>query len=283
MSYSRREQMLNLDREDRRETRRLSNPQLSIHNQPNSEPNGLHLFEKIHTLAPFLKQLLIELGTKYAKIQCSISNIETKTNLLNEHKQNITLPDYMHHQQKFVNTIESMDTKNEMILHILTMELNKLDTVKANLLAKSNDKYLELQSHLKDGTTFKTNLNELKKYFDASIENSFHTMQLKMFKDIQRKEEKHKKFLEKKERDNAEITVKAKDIKNLLKQIEQLKLQQKQLAKNVNGKTGNKKKRTALPKKKMEVKLKGPKVTRKPRKSLKSNGKKKGTTSKTQH
>lgn len=270
--------MANIERSERRDQRLTSNNTTVL-----NTTSGLHLFEKIHTLAPFLKQLLLELGTKYAKIKCSISNIHDKLTILEEHKRNITLPSNMHHQQKFINSIENMDTKTEMINHLLSIEITKLQTIRENLLAKQNDRCIELQSHLDEGTSFQSNIETLKKYFEASIENSYHSMKLKMFKDKQKHDEKQKRFEENKEKENAEVTIKAKDIKKLLKEIESLKLQQKRLSKNVKGKTTQKKKSTVLPKKPVATKAKGRKTLNKSKKGTNTNGKKKSSARNQRH
>jgi hypothetical protein len=112
------------------------------------------------------------------------------------------------------------------------------------------------------------------------VENHYHIMKMKMYKDQQKKEAKAQKFLEKKEREEETVEVKGKDIKKLLKEIENLKLKHKALSKNVQGKKDHPKKRSSLPKDKKA----DPKKTKgNSTKGSNTNGRKKSTSIKRQY
>lgn len=222
--------MANLNRQDER----LGRPPVS--STVNSISPAIHLLEKFTTLAPFLQSLLKELATKYAKIRCAVANVQEKIIILNENSRNVTLPRHMNMQQKFINSLDNMDTKTEMIQHILNLEKQKCETILTDLQAKYNDHFIEMESYLDTNMAYKKNIDTIKPFLTAMIENNYHTMKLKMFKDKQKRDAKHEKFMKKKEEDESEVTVKAKDIKRLLNEIQELKINQAKLLKKVNGK-----------------------------------------------
>jgi hypothetical protein len=272
MSYNRNEQFANLEREERRNSRRNSLPPPVVQ-QPQSV---LFSFERIKALSPFLQKLLRELSSKYGKIKCSITNTDQKLYTLEQYRLMNSLPKHMHFQQKFVNNLEDMEAKTNMINHLLKVEMTKLTTIKTDMEAKYNDMYADLESYFAEGTSYRKQLEEVKPFLSLMIEDQYHLLQLKMSKDRIRKEEKERKFLEKKERDEEPIEVTHKDISKLLNQIEKLKIEQRKISKNVNGKVGrDPKKNSTLPKNAKSKAEKKPGDKKK--KDSKGNGKRKNT------
>jgi hypothetical protein len=274
--------MANLDREDRRQQRRNS---IELKSRPAttvSPPvSDLYSFEKIKNLPPYLQKLLKELATKYAKIRCSIHNLENKLYTIEQNLLQGVLPQYMHFQQKFVNSLEDMNTKTNMIKHLLDTETNKLKTIRNDFQAKYDDRFTEFESFLSDESMYKKHLNELKPLLTILVDDNFHSMQLKAYKDTQKKQAKLQQFMEKKERDEEPTEVSTKDLRKLMKEIETLKINQKNLTKNVKGKEGkNTKKKPTLPKPKKSGEKKASNKSTKP---SNTNGKKQNTSIKRRH
>jgi hypothetical protein len=275
MSYSRKEQMDNLDREERREERKKVRFETNNSQPEPSKPpdSGLYMLDKIKKLSPYLQKLLKELSIKFAKLKCTTSNIDQRLYVIDQHRIQGALPKHMHSQQKFVNNLIDMDTKNNMILHLLQIETTKLNEIKMDIDAKINDMYPELESFLAEGSTYHNHIEELKPLLNFFVDDEYHTMQLKMFRDKAKKDEKQQKFLAKKEQEDEPVEVSKKDINKLLKEIQNLKIQQKKLlTKNVQGKET--KKKAALPKDKKQGEKK---VQNKSTKGSNTNGKKKST------
>jgi hypothetical protein len=274
--------MNNLQRQDARMDRHYT-PSQKIP----SPSEILSPFTKMKDYAPFLRTIMENLATKYAKIRCSIVNYTSKEQMWDDYQRNICLPPYMKAQQNFINSIENMDTKSDMIIHIITQEKSNLKIRKTELVNTFDDRYVDLESYLEDGSSYRKILPELKTCLDAIIENHYHKMRLKMNIDINKKAAKKTKFEEKKEKDNAEITITAKAVNKILQDIKALKLVNQKLSKNLQGriKTDTKKK-LVLPKKKLNTKSKKPtekkSASPKPKKGSKKNGRNPNTSKKVQ-
>jgi hypothetical protein len=273
--------MSNLEREERRQNRRESESSNSTSKLSTSD---LYSFEKIKNLAPFVQQLLKELSLKYAKIKCSISNIEEKIYVLDQHRLQGSLPNNMKFQQKFVNNLEDMNTKTSIVNHLLQVETSKLTELKQDLQGKYDDMITELETYMNEGTTYHKHQAQIKSLLNMMLENQYHMMQLKMHKDKQKKEEKARKFAEKKEREEALVEVSNKEISKIVKELASLKIAQNQMrksAKNVQGKArAQTKKNPTLPKTNSSGEKK---VKEKQSKGSNTNGKKKGTSIKRQY
>lgn len=194
----------------------------------------------------------IKHGTKIAKIKCQLENLNSKKSLLMENRANGECPKFLQFKfKKLYNDPSEVSTKAAMLDIAIKSEIdytNNLMIEKNNIL---ENQYTSLTTELLpiiNSTDYQISTAQLKSLLDYSVQYIHSGFILKQQADKELKRKKRENFLNKKELENEEITVKRKDVVELNKMIKLLQMEVNQLKSKQGKEKGKFRKATGNPK-----------------------------------
>jgi hypothetical protein len=210
--YTAFEQMANLNRHLSRESRQTLSPTRQDHASTAAAnvPAFIAIHDSVETfktyMPPFLKKLMENLSTKYAKISCSIRNLNGKLQHFKELLPGQELPAELKYQQKYYDTLANAEIKETFVRNLLANKKAILTAKIANNQSIYDSRNDELKSLIAPfsfencGSEF---LNDCGiswgKVLDSFIQLQICNMCAKSRQDQLKKDQKREKFDAKKE------------------------------------------------------------------------------------
>lgn len=276
-TYSTRDQMQNLDRQDKRQKvdsndsdmeiyvegmDDLPSPVLAADPKPAPDPTPAATEEEDEFLyasrmlksfkdncPKYLLSIISKLSEKYAAIRCSIRNLEHKIFSLAHalDSASVILPDCLARYRKEIDGIDDIDEKSTRILQLITTTKNGYEQKKNELLHSYNGRESELSERMEPFTAIKDSLKnstfDFAYVLNLLIEERVCLMIQKQLDDDKKKQDKKDKLNLLKEKNSAVKELSVKEFSQMRKEIDNLKkqLQKQKTSKNVKGNPQQKK------------------------------------------
>lgn len=171
-----------------------------------------------------------------AKLKCQLNNLGEKKTTLNHQQLNGICPRFLEFKfKKFYNNPNETSTKAALLDLAIKQELDQINAKTLELQNILENQYSTLKNELLpiiSNTDYLISTDQLKNLLDYSTQYLLSGFILKQQADKTIKAEKRKKFLEQKEIQEEDITIKRKDVLTLNKQIKKLQQDIKQLQLN---------------------------------------------------
>lgn len=173
---------------------------------------------------------------KYAKISCAIDNLSVKINNLLASKAEGIIPKHLEHKCKRLFTKESeASVRSTLILSMIDTEVTEKKEYLVNLKSLYESRYTDLNETI-ESPLKSCNLafpeEQIVTMFDQKICDLKLRFLLTQKQNEAKIQQKHDRFLEQKEKQNAVATLSVKEVESLKKQVELLKAQVKTLKKD---------------------------------------------------
>lgn len=282
--------MANLNRHLSREGRQNLSPtrQGPTSTAPAHVPTFIAIHDSVETfktyMPPFLKKIMENISTKFAKISCSIRNLNGKLQHFKELLPGQELPAELKYQQKYYDTLVNAEIKETFVRNLLANKKAVLQAKIAENQAIYDSRYDELKSLITPFSFENCGSEFLKdsgiswdKVLDSYIQLQICTMAAKSRQDQIKKDQKREKFDAKKEEMSKVKVVTIKEFEKLTAELKSLKISAKKAenkAKPKNAKGEKTAGKSPSPKKKQDQKTQ---VKRKAKTQSKGNGNTRGT------
>ncbi len=224
-------------------------------------------------------QTMMNIATKYAAISCDIYNSNRKIDQLLQNLESGTTPKHLLYKfKKMYNHPAESNLKTIIIRHSIEFDIKRLRTKVTELQSTFATRHQDLRKIL--DPTLKAcelllNTEFITSYFDTIVKDKKITFMVKQQRDEFKKQQKHEKFLHKKEKENQASIITLREHNKLKNDIKLLTTQIKQLKLNQTGSNHNKQRKSKNVKRILNKPNPKSKKSTGPRKDL--NGKRKST------
>jgi hypothetical protein len=261
-TYTSADQMQNLTRQDDREME-TDTASLPPAQRPRNTPTFYEIMDTCTSFRAeqpkFLVTIFQTLGRQLASVKCSISHLKSTMMEMEIHKQNSTLPSASKLQQKLIDGMDSIITKNETITLFCNQAINKTNAKIVELQAIYDSGLTQLEAKLDAIKTlspsFATMNLDNENILRCFIEESLTQFAVKSIKDKETKAKKKANFDKLKQINDEPKIITVREFDTLTKKIKQLSLKKQPNSKNLKG--GPPKKKLKSPPKDQKKKGKG--------------------------